>query len=100
MSVIKKATTAVAGSLFLVGMAAAPSLAADNSTVNDGLVNVTVGDVTLLQDVNVAVAADVTAQICGVEVGPVAVLGEAVDATSIESVVCTDSDGPITITQN
>ena len=50
MSVLKKATTAVAGSLFLVGMAAAPSLAADNTTVNDGLVNVTVGDVTILQD--------------------------------------------------
>lgn len=100
MSVIKKATTAVAGSLFLVGMAAAPSLAADNSTVNDGLVNVTVGDVTILEDVNVGVAADVTAQICGVEVGPVAVLGEAVDATSTESLVCVDDDGPITITQN
>ena len=100
MSVMKKATTAVAGSLFLVGMAAAPSLAADNSTVNDGLVNVTVGDVTILEDVNVGVAADVTAQICGVEVGPVAVLGEAVDATNTESVVCVDDDGPITITQN
>jgi hypothetical protein len=97
---MKKATTAVAGSLFLVGMAAGPSMAADNTTVNDGLVNVTVGDVTILEDVNVAVAADVTAQICGVDLGPIAVLGEAVDATGTKSVVCLDNDGPIAITQN
>ncbi|MBT2520737.1 hypothetical protein [Arthrobacter sp. ISL-28] len=100
MSVMKKATTAVAGSLFLVGMAAGPSMAADNTTINDGLVNVTVGDVTILEDVNVAVAADVTAQICGVDLGPVAVLGEAVDATGTKSVVCLDNDGPIAVTQN
>jgi hypothetical protein len=100
MSVMKKATTAVAGSLFLVGMAAAPSMAADNTTVNDGLVNVTVGDVTILRDVNVAVAADVTAQVCGLDVGPVAVLAEAVDATGTKSVVCVDNDGPVAITQN
>jgi hypothetical protein len=100
MSVMKKATAAVAGSLFLVGLAAGPSMAADNTTTNDGLVNVTVGDVTILEDVNVAVAADVTAQICGVDLGPVAVLGEAVDATGTKSVVCLDNDGPIAITQN
>ena len=100
MSVMKKATTAVAGSLFLVGMAAGPSMAADNSTVNDGLVNVTVGDVIILQDVNVGVAADVTAQICGLDVGPVAVLGEAVDATNTKSVVCTDNGGPVSIVPN
>lgn len=75
-------------------------MAADNTTINDGLVNVTVGDVTILEDVNVAVAADVTAQICGVDLGPVAVLGEAVDATGRKSVVCLDNDGPIAITQN
>ena len=39
--------------------------------VQDGLINVAVGDVTILEDVNIGVAAQVAAEICGVEVGPV-----------------------------
>ena len=39
-----------------------------------GLVNVAIGDVTILENVSVGVAANVAAAICGVQVGPVAVL--------------------------
>jgi hypothetical protein len=48
----------------LTGAGAAPD------TVQDGLVNVAVGDVTVLQDVNAAVGAQVVANICGVQVAP------------------------------
>lgn len=42
--------------------------------IQDGLVNVAVGDVTVLEDVNFGVAAQVAANVCGVKVGPVAPL--------------------------
>ena len=68
--------------------------------VQNGLVNVAVGDVTILQDVNIGVAAQVAANICGVKVGPVAVLGTAVDASGDTSTVCTTDQGPVTIEQD
>lgn len=74
--------------------------AAAQIAVQDGLVNVAVGDVNILNDVNIAVAADVAAIICGVDVGPVAVLGQAVDASGDKQTVCTKNGAPITISQN
>ncbi|MBM7805141.1 hypothetical protein JOD57_000978 [Geodermatophilus bullaregiensis] len=68
--------------------------------VQDGLVNVAVGDVTILEDVNVALAAQVAANICGVKVGPVAVLGRAVDRSGETSTVCTTDQGPVDLEQN
>ena len=68
--------------------------------VQDGLVNVAVGDVTILEDVNVGVAAQVAANICGVKVGPVAALGQAVDRSGATRTVCTTDQGPVTIRQN
>lgn len=69
--------------------------------VQDGLVNVAVGDVTILEDVNVGVAAVVAANICDVRVGPVAVLGRAVDRSGETSTVCiNDQDEAVTIEQN
>ena len=62
----------------MVTAAAAPASAQPNQ-FQDGLVNVAVGDVTILEDVNIGVAAQVAANICGLKVGPVAVLGSAVD---------------------
>jgi hypothetical protein len=81
-------------SLGLAGSAAAQ--------VQDGLVNVMVGDVTILQDVNIGVAALVVATICDVKVGPVAILGRAVDLSGAPETVCTvdTSRTPIIITQN
>ncbi|HEV2797660.1 MAG TPA: hypothetical protein VGV65_08570 [Nocardioides sp.] len=66
----------------------------------DGLVNVNVGDVTILEDVNVGVAALVAAQVCGVNVGPVAVLGRAVARRGATRPVCESDQGPVTIRQN
>lgn len=62
--------------------------------------NVAVGDVTVLQDVNVGVAAQVAAAICGVKVGPVAVLGRAVDRSGETSIVCPSENGPAEIEQS
>jgi hypothetical protein len=66
----------------------------------DGLVNVNIGDVTILEDVNIGVAAQVAAAICGVRVGPVAVLGQAVDRSGETETVCTIEQGDVTISQN
>ena len=83
---------------------ATPDTAEAQVTVQDGLVNVVVGDVTIAEDVNVAVAASVVAQVCGVKVGPlgVAVLGRAdvVDRTSRSMVVCRAEEGDVVIEQN
>jgi hypothetical protein len=68
--------------------------------VQDGLVNVAVGDVTIAEDVNVGVAAQVAANVCGLKVGPVAVLGRAADRSGATQTVCTTPQGPVTISQN
>ena len=68
--------------------------------VQDGLVNVAIGDVTILEDVNIGVAAQVAANVCGVKVGPVVVLGRAVDRSGGTRTVCTTNQGPVTISQN
>lgn len=100
MRLITKASAGavLAGSLFLAG-GMAPASAAPNQ-IQDGLVNVAVGDVTILQDVNVALAAQVAANICGVKVGPVAVLGRAVDRSGTTETVCTVDQSPVRILQN
>ena len=79
-------------SLGLAGPAAAQE--------QDGLVNVNVGDVTVLQDVDIGVAAQLAAEICGFKVGPVAVLGVAVDRSGNAETVCETDQGDVTITQN
>ena len=76
--------------------AATPAAAQPNQ---DGLVNVAIGDVTILEDANIGVAAQVAANICGVKVGPVAVLGRAVDRSGTTRTVCETDQGPVTITQ-
>ncbi len=96
MNKIRKVTVTGLMSLTLLGAAAAPAFAQDQ----DGLVNVAIGDVTILQDVNIGVAAQVAANICGVKVGPVAVLGTAVDGSGATRTVCTADQGPVTIEQN
>jgi hypothetical protein len=68
--------------------------------VQDGLVNVAIGDVEVLNDARIGVAAVVAANICGVKVGPVAVLGRAVDRSGTTETVCQTPTGPVTIEQN
>ena len=84
----------------IAGSVAATAPAFAQIAVQDGLVNVAVGDVTILEDVNVGVAAQVAANVCGVKVGPVAVLGRAVDRSGMTSTICVSPQGPVTIRQN
>lgn len=101
MSFLKKATAAAAGTLFLVGAVAAPSQAKENTTINDGLVNVTVGDVIVKDAVDANIAAAVAATLCDVaDVGSLAVLGEAVDASGNDVTVCDTLAGPVRIVNN
>jgi hypothetical protein len=72
---------------------------AAQTTVGDGLVNVAVGDVNVLNNVDVGVAAEVAAEVCGVEVGPVAVLATQVDASGTPATVCNVTQGPVRIIQ-
>ena len=80
-------------------MLIAVPIAAAQTTTQDGLVNVAVGDITI-RDVNIGVAAQIAANICGFKVGPVAVLGVAVDRSGDTRTVCTTDQGPVTINQN
>jgi hypothetical protein len=65
----------------------------------DGLINVAVGDITI-QDINVGVAAQIAANACNIQVGPVAVLGRAVDRTGVERTVCETDQGDVVLRQN
>jgi hypothetical protein len=79
-----------------VGVAAPAGAANQNQ---DGLVNVAIGDITV-EDVNVGIAALVAANVCGVQVGPVVLLAQRVDATSTQRTVCTTETGDVVLTQN
>jgi hypothetical protein len=98
MTRARRAASALFASALLALTAAVPALAANNSQQN-GLVNVSVGDVSVLDNANIGVAANVAATICGVSVGPVAVLAADVDATGVQRTVCTTTAGPVTLTQ-
>lgn len=95
MNMLHKSGIVVASGLMFTATLGAPAQA---QVVQDGLVNVNVGDVTILQNVEIGVAAQVAAQICGVKVGPVAVLGKAVDRSGDTRTVCQSDQGPVTIT--
>ena len=84
------------GSLLFSGMGIAN--AAPPLQLQDGLVNVAVGDVAILNDVNVGVAAQVIAAVCGTDV-TAAVLG-AVDQTGEKQTFCTLPGGDLAVTQN
>ena len=98
MSRVKRVLAAACATTMLVGTAAAPAVAA--TTTQDGLVNVAVGDVTIARDVNVGVAANVAANVCGVNVGPVAILANEVDQTGTAAAVCTTGDQAVRLLQN
>jgi hypothetical protein len=65
----------------------------------DGLVNVSIGDITI-EDVNVGIAALVAATVCEVQVGPVAVLGVAVDRSGDSTTICETDAGDVVLSQN
>jgi hypothetical protein len=91
----KLLVTLFAGAM-LLGGAAAPATA---QVEQDGLVNVAIGDITI-EDVNVGVAAAIAANVCGVRVGPVAILAIQVDRSGEQTTVCTIGDQDVVISQN
>jgi hypothetical protein len=70
----------------------------------DGLVVVQVGDITITDAVDLNVAANVAAQVCGIDVGPVsiALLGQAVavDRSGRSRTVCEVGDQAVRIVNN
>jgi hypothetical protein len=74
--------------------------AAAQLQISDGLVNVTIGDIEVLNNANIGVAAQVAATVCGVKVSNVAVLAEIVDRSGTSRTVCDTDQGPVVISQN
>ena len=97
LSIKKTCAALFATALLGVGFAG-PASAANNSRQN-GLVNVSVGDISVLDNANVGVAANVAAAVCGVNVGPVAVLAANTATTGTQHTVCTIGDQAVTLTQ-
>jgi hypothetical protein len=97
-NIMKKtaATAVMGGALLFTGMGVAQ--AAPPVNLQDGLVNVGVGNVTIARDVNVGVAAEIIAAVCGTDV-TAAVLGS-VDQDGAPQTFCTLPGGPLTVTQN
>lgn len=75
-----------------------PTAEFQNNSRQVGLVNVSAGDVALLNNVNLAVAANVIANLCGITV-PVAVLAQQVITDGSET-FCTINNQPITVDQS
>lgn len=102
-STVKKAAAGaiLGGSLLFtggMGLASAAPL-----QLQDGLVNVAVGNVTILENVNAGVAANVAAAVCGLQIlVNVDALNQAtgVDEGSTNDPICTVKNGPVTIEQN
>jgi hypothetical protein len=93
----KSIVTLFAGAAVVAGVAT-PASAQPNQ--QDGLVNVNIADNEILNDLSIGVAAQVAAEVCGVKVGPVAVLARAVDRSGDTETVCEIDQGPVTIEQN
>ena len=86
--------------------AAAPAAAQPIVVVGDGLIDVTVFNVlnnaviASYNDVAVGVAAQIAANVCGVKVGPLAVLGRAVDRSGDTDTVCETGTQAVEFSQN
>ena len=75
------------GAVLAIGLAAAPAASAQQNVGQRGLVNVKVGDVTILENVGVGVAANVAANVCGVQVNA-AVLAQQLVANNAPQTIC------------
>ena len=93
----KRFSVALFSAALLFAGIGAPTASAQNQ---DGLVNVMIGDIEILNDANIGVAANVAANICGVRVGPVAVLATQVDTSGGQRTVCGTGDQAVRIVQN
>jgi hypothetical protein len=111
MNSAKTAVTTLVATLLLALSAFAGS-ASSAQNVQDGLVNVAVYDITVIDgdvivtlnrvisDVNVGVAAQIAANVCGVKVGPLAILGQAVDRSGATRTACETGSQIVEFEQN
>ena len=111
MNSAKTAVTTLVATLLLALSAFAGS-ASSAQNVQDGLVNVAVYDITVIDgdvvvtlnrvisDVNVGVAAQIAANVCGVKVGPLAILGQAVDRSGATRTACETGSQIVDFQQN
>jgi hypothetical protein len=94
----KSIVTLFAGVAIVTGVAT-PASAQPNQ--QDGLVNVNIQNVEIIEDVNIGVAAQIAANACDlVNVGQVAVLARAVDRSGDSETVCTTEQGDVILEQN
>jgi hypothetical protein len=87
--------------LMLLGLLTFGSAAPALAQIQDGLVNVAIGDVTILDDVDVALAANVVANVCALALVDALVLVNNVDQTGTPF-TCTQrgSGRPVAVTDN
>ena|GEM_PF-5719419 len=93
----KRSIAALVAAMTFAGVGVVSAAAANNSN-QTGLVNVSLGDVNVLDNANLAVAANIAATVCGVNV-PVAVLAQQVIAGG-QSTICDTTAGPLAVTQS
>ena len=93
----KRTIAAVCAASIVAFVGVAPAGAANNAG-QTGLVNVAIGDVAILNNVNLGVAANVAATVCGVTV-PVAILAQQVIAPG-GTFTCSTTTDPLTVTQS
>ncbi|MCV7068178.1 hypothetical protein [Mycolicibacterium houstonense] len=84
--------------LFTVGMGVA---AAAPETTGDGKVNLSLGNVSVLENVDNAAAAQIAAGVCeSTDTASLTTAVQGVDANSADHVVCTNNLGTISFSQN
>ena len=92
------AGTVIGGSLlFTAGLGIAT---AQPETAPDGLVNVSLGNAGVLEDVKAVDAAQIAAGVCDMNVDQVTKLTDTTEANGTEQTVCTNSLGSVLIQQN
>jgi hypothetical protein len=78
--------------------------ASAQTTVGDGLVNVAIGDVTILEDVQIVDAADIVVQACGLDVdatvGILAIIENIDIGGTKKATFCKVEEGQVKVTQN
>jgi hypothetical protein len=75
-----------------------PAPAGGNNSRQEGLINVSLGDVAILNDVNVAVAANVLVTVCDLDIAAAILAAQAVG--DVSQTVCTTTAGPLEIVQS
>lgn len=100
MNIAKKAAASAVLSGALLATGSTGIALAQPLNLQDGLVNVGVGDVSILNNVNAGVAATVAAAVCGINVSDVNVLATQVDRDSGQQTVCRAPGGDVTLSQN